>query len=108
MRFRVPQFIETEEKVVGPFTLKQFLWIGGAGALLLIIFQAGLNNFLSFFIAAIIIGVAGLMAFFKVDGEPLPVYLSRMLTFAAGTKRYYFRKKQDYSYTEDVDRNLKE
>ncbi len=27
MRFQVPQFIETETKIVGPFTLKQFLYI---------------------------------------------------------------------------------
>src|SRR3989344_8390288 len=103
MRFRVPQFIETEEKVGRSITLKQFLLVGGAGALLLIIFQSGLNTFVSFFIAAIITAMAALMAFFRVDGEALPVYLSRMISFATGTKRYYFRKKQDYSYTEDID-----
>ena len=32
MQFQVPQFIETEDKVVGPLTLRQFMYIAGAGA----------------------------------------------------------------------------
>jgi len=32
MEFQVPQFIEVEDKIFGPFTLKQFIFIvGGAG-----------------------------------------------------------------------------
>ena len=27
MKFQVPQFIETEEKIIGPFTVKQFIFI---------------------------------------------------------------------------------
>lgn len=95
MRFRVPQFIETEEKIVGPFTLKQFLWVGGAGALILIILQLGLNTFLAMFIAVIILALGGAMAFLKIDGEPMPFYLLRALTFMTGSKRYYFKKKDD-------------
>ena len=32
MRFQLPQFIETEVKIVGPFTLQQFLWVAGGAA----------------------------------------------------------------------------
>ena len=33
MRFEVPQFIEVEDKIFGPFTWKQFIYLaGGAGA----------------------------------------------------------------------------
>jgi len=34
MQFNVPQFIETEDKLIGPFTLKQFLYLAAGGALL--------------------------------------------------------------------------
>ena len=30
MLFQLPQFIETEDKIVGPFSLKQFLYVGVA------------------------------------------------------------------------------
>lgn len=33
MQFQVPQFIEVEDKIIGPLTLKQFLYfLGGAGS----------------------------------------------------------------------------
>ena len=39
MQFQVPQFVEVEDKIVGPLTLKQFLYVGGAvGASLLLFF----------------------------------------------------------------------
>ena len=30
MRFQVPQFTEVEDKIVGPLTLKQFIYLAGA------------------------------------------------------------------------------
>ena len=37
MRFQVPQFIEVEDKIFGPMTLKQFIYMaGGAGLSFLI------------------------------------------------------------------------
>ena len=38
MQFQVPQFIETEDKIVGPLTLRQFLYIGAAGLLSFLLF----------------------------------------------------------------------
>ena len=32
MRFQLPQFIETETKLVGPFTLKQFIYLAGGAS----------------------------------------------------------------------------
>ena len=37
MRFEVPQFIEIEDKIIGPLTWKQFIYLaGGVGALLIL------------------------------------------------------------------------
>ena len=33
MRFQVPQFIEVEDKIFGPLTLKQFIYVFGGGGL---------------------------------------------------------------------------
>jgi hypothetical protein len=30
MQFQVPQFIETEDKIIGPLTLKQFFYVAAA------------------------------------------------------------------------------
>jgi hypothetical protein len=33
MQFQVPQFIEVEDKIIGPLTFKQFVFIAGGGGL---------------------------------------------------------------------------
>ena len=39
MRFQVPQFIEVEDKIFGPLTLKQFLYTAGGAAVGFIIWS---------------------------------------------------------------------
>ncbi len=95
MRFQVPQFIETESKIVGPFTLKQFLYLA-AGAVIIFILQYVLS-----FTFLIIIGIpiallAAALAFYKVDGVPFPQYLLMALSFLTGTKKYVFSKDEGY------------
>ncbi len=94
MRFQVPQFIETETKIIGPFTLKQFLWLAG-GVVMMFLF-----NFLlppKIFIAvAILIGAASItFAYLKIEGLPLATYLLRALSFSLSSKKYMFTKRDD-------------
>ncbi len=70
MQFQVPQFIETEDKIVGPFTIIQFIYIalgGGASFLLYFAVQTWLWGFLSVFIIA----AAFSLAFVKISGRSL-------------------------------------
>ncbi len=39
MRYQVPQFIEVEDKIFGPLTLKQFIYIAGGAGLSFIIYR---------------------------------------------------------------------
>jgi len=94
MRFQVPQFIETESKIVGPFTLKQFLYLAAGGVIIFIL------QYLVSFTYLIIIGtpiaiLAVALAFYKIDGIPLPQYLLMALSFLTGTKKYQFTKDQE-------------
>jgi hypothetical protein len=70
MQFQVPQFIETEDKIVGPLTLKQFIIVGvgvGLSGMLYFVLQTWLWIILSVFL----VGGAGAMAFVKIQGRPL-------------------------------------
>ncbi len=95
MRFQVPQFIETESKVVGPFTLKQFLFLA-AGAALIFLFRYIFGTFIYWVIVSIPIAVlAGGLAFYKIDGVSLPIYLGRAFSFIIGSKKYIYQKEKD-------------
>lgn len=93
MRFQVPQFIETETKLVGPLTLKQFLWIGSGGALLFLSFM--ILPIYVFIPTSIVVAVIfGALAFIKIDNIPLFNYVVYGLSYFANQKKYFFVKKE--------------
>src|SRR5690348_6765362 len=70
MQFQVPQFIETEDKIVGPLSLRQFIYVGvGVGIAGVLYFL--LQTWLWAILAAIIIGFAAAVSFIKIQGRPL-------------------------------------
>jgi membrane protein implicated in regulation of membrane protease activity len=99
MRFQVPQFIETETKVVGPFTLRQFMFVVGGVSMLILEYML-LGFGLLWLVAAIpTVGLFGALAFVKIGGQPFLNFLAFMLAYAFGAKRYYYRVKQDDTIT---------
>lgn len=94
MRFQVPQFIETETKLVGPFTLKQFLWIAG-GVVMTVLASMLLSGFLRIGAIFLIVAFFGSLAFVKIDGMPLVNFLAYMLSYGIGAKQYLFRRTEE-------------
>jgi hypothetical protein len=93
MKFQVPQFIETETNIIGPFTLKQFLFLLAGGILIFIMqFFVSLTYVVIFGIPITLLSVA--LAFYKVDGIPLPRYILMAISYLTGTKKYHFTKDQ--------------
>ncbi len=70
MQFQVPQFIETEDKIIGPFSIKEFMYIGaGAGISFFLFFIV--NTAFWFIISTLSIGSGLALAFVKINGRPL-------------------------------------
>lgn len=80
MQYQVPQFIETEDKIIGPLTLKQFLYFAAAGGISFALFF-----FLKMFLWVIVtffLGIfAAALAFIKIGGRPLPKVLVSAFLF---------------------------
>lgn len=94
MRFQVPQFIETESKVVGPFTFKQFIYLAIGGAFIFI-FRYIFGDLFYWLIASLPVALLAIaLAFYKIDGVPLPRYILMALSFLTGTKKYIFQKEE--------------
>lgn len=91
MRFQVPQFIEVEDKLFGPLTFKQFIYLAGgvgASAVLFII----LPNFLAFLISLPIIIFALALAFYKMNGKPFINIVEVFVKYTLGNKLYLWKK----------------
>ena len=92
MNFIVPQFIEREPKIVGPFTFKQFIFIGIAGGFS-IFFYFLLPFFLFLLAAVILMGGSLALAFLKIGGVSLPVAIKNFFFFLSKPKIYIWEKK---------------
>lgn len=87
MRFEVSQFIDVEDKIFGPLTWKQFVYVaGGAGAAVLC--YIFLPFFLFLLIAGPIVALAAGLAFVPVNNRPLSHFLESVVRFAASHRLY--------------------
>ncbi|MFA6047416.1 MAG: PrgI family protein [Parcubacteria group bacterium] len=91
MLFNVPQFLDIEDKIVGPLTAKQLGWLGLGGVVALVFW-----NFLDtqgFIIAAIIIAaVFSAMAFYRPYGQPLIAFLSSSVFYIFRPRMYVWHR----------------
>ncbi len=68
-QFVVPQFIDVEDKIIGPITTRQFIM--GVVAMLLLFTSYKLADTVLFAIEAVLVlGIYALLAFIKINGQP--------------------------------------
>jgi len=100
MRFEVPQFIDIEDKIFGPLTWRQFLYLGGGVGMAVALFFI---NKLIFLIIGLPLGIlAGALAFYKVNNRPFSFFLEAIVNFARGKRQYLWRKQSDIIHTGSV------
>lgn len=92
MEFTVPQFIEKEAKIVGPFTFKQFVFVGTAGAISIFLYFT-LPLFISAILIIILMGAAFALSFMKIEKTSLPEYIANFFIFLFRPKIYLWKKK---------------
>lgn len=99
MRFEVPQFIEIEDKIIGPLTWKQFVYLaGGVGVLVILYFSL---PFIFFVALGLPFGaLSASLAFHRVNNRPFSAFLEALLSYAGKGKLYLWRKSEVQSIVE--------
>ncbi len=93
MRFEVPQFIEIEDKIFGPFTWKQFVYlIGGCGALFMLYVALPFIVFL--IVGTPIAALTAALGFYQYNNRPFIFLLEAIFGYFTRAKLYLW-KKQD-------------
>jgi len=92
MRFQVPQFIEIEDKIFGPLTIKQFIYLGGGIGLTFILFRF-LPLFLVIPLGILILGLSLGLAFYQINNKPFIYVLQSAFGYFLSNKLYLWGKK---------------
>jgi len=92
MEFTVPQFIEKEPKIVGPFTFKQFIFIAVAGGICVFLFFT-VSLYIFIIVAVILLGGAFGLVFLKIEKISLPVFIKNFFVFLFKPKIYLWKRK---------------
>ncbi len=93
MQFQVPQFIEMEDKIFGPLTFKQFVYIAGGAGLSYLLWRI-----FPFIVAVpLIIAAAGFgaaLAFMQYNGRPFILALEHGFYFLLRSKLYLWNNER--------------
>ncbi len=91
MRFQVPQFVDIQDKIIGPLTLKQFLYyVFAVMALTPVYMLADLGLLIT--IAIPVLGVAALFAHVKFYGQTFAAILMSGISYVMGDKMFLWRR----------------
>jgi hypothetical protein len=93
MRFQVPQFIEVEDKIFGPLTLKQFIYLAGGGGLSFLVYVLLKSFILSVIPIVLILGVSAALAFYKLYNRSFVVIAEAAFKYYTSAKLYIWKKE---------------
>ncbi len=99
MQFQVPQFVETEDKIVGPLTLKQFIYVAIAGGISMLLYFM-VQIWLWFILSIPILGIGVGFAFIKVGGRALPAIARAAFSYVWKPQTYVWQPEK-----QEVTRN---
>jgi hypothetical protein len=92
MQFKVPQFIDIEDKVIGPFTFRQFVYLAGGAALIYMSFKF-LGGILGFLLAVGFGGLALALTFYKYNDKPFINVFESFIKYYLKSRLYIWHKQ---------------
>lgn len=91
MRYQIPQFIEVENKIIGPFTIKQFLYLAGGAGMSFIVYTF-LPIYLSIFVIPAIVLLSLALTFYKVNNKNFVDFLESVFSYYTKERLYIWKK----------------
>lgn len=95
MRYTVPQFIDVEDKILGPITVRQFVIMLVTGLIMFILYKV--LDFTAFIVFGLMtFALGGVIAFFRVNGQPFHFFLLNLAqTFSKPRLRVWNKDLND-------------
>ncbi|PIR78457.1 MAG: hypothetical protein COU28_01490 [Candidatus Magasanikbacteria bacterium CG10_big_fil_rev_8_21_14_0_10_36_16] len=105
-QFIVPQFIDVEDKIIGPITTRQFLIMLVAGIIIFLFYRFG--DFTLFIFALVLFGgLALLFSFVKINGQTFHYFVLNVVQSVKKPSLRIWRKHYDKKELDDLRKEVK-
>ena len=94
MQFKVPQFLEIEDKIFGPFTFKQFVYLAGGAGLCFVLYKL-LGLLLGIIPMLIIAGLSLALTFYRPNNKPLLDMIESGFKYGMQGKLYVWERRKN-------------
>ena len=91
MRFEVPQFIDVEDKIFGPLTFKQSIYLAGGAGLGYVSYKL-IPSPLSYLFALVFVILGALLAFYKINSRTFIEVAQAFLIYQLKGKLYIWKR----------------
>jgi hypothetical protein len=92
MQYQVPQFIDVEDKIFGPFTFKQFIYMIGGIASAYMLYRFIPSLIFSAVPIILVLAFSAALAFYRVNNRPFINVLESAFRYSVGSKLYLWKK----------------
>ena len=91
MQFKVPQFLEIEDKIFGPFTFREFVYLAGGAGLCFTLYKL-LGLLVSIIPILLIAGFSLLLTFYRPNNKPFIYMIESGFKYFTQNKLYIWKK----------------
>ena len=92
MQFKVPQFIDVEDKLFGPFSFKQFAYMAGGAGLAFTLYKI-LPFWIAIFLILPVVILTVLLVFYRINNKPFAFYLQAAIYYFASSKLFIWKQR---------------
>jgi hypothetical protein len=105
MQFKVPQFLEIEDKIFGPFTFKEFVYLAGGAGLCFVLYKL-FGLLIGVIPILIVAGFSLALTFYKPNNKPFINMIESAFNYFIQSKLYIWKRRKaspNPEQSEDVE-----
>jgi PrgI family protein len=91
MQFKVPQFLDIEDKIFGPFTFREFVYLAGGAGLCFMLYKL-LGLIFGAIPILIVAGFSLMLTFYKPNNKPFINMIESGFKYFTQSKLYIWKK----------------
>jgi hypothetical protein len=93
MQFKVPQFLDIEDKIFGPFTFREFVYLAGGAGLCFVLYKA-LGFWIGIIPMLLIAGLSLALTFYHPNDKPFINMIESAMKYLVQDKLFIWKRRE--------------